>query len=367
VNPNLEGYIAINDMRIGIYDPYLDDLGGGEKYMMSIASCLSEKHKVTVFWDKKEDFDKIFERFAIDLSKVNLSENIFSPKYPFLKRALKTREFDVIIALSDGSIPLVFSRRTLIHFQSPIPKIKIDLKTRLKFLKVSKIFCNSYYTKSYIDKDFKIKTMVLYPPIDINAKDIKKENTILHVGRFRARNVGNDDYKKQNVMIDVFKDMIDKGLKGWSFILAVGLQEEDKNSFEKMQAKTKGYPIKFMINKANKELWELYSISKIYWHASGFGEDLENHPEYAEHFGISTVEAMSAGCVPVVINAGGQKEIVEDGINGFVWNTLDELRIQTMELINSSTLLEKMSKKAKIRSLDFAGGRFSQEVFSLLK
>ena len=49
-------------MRIGVFDPYLDDLGGGEKYMMSVASCLSKKHDVTVFWDRKEDFEVFKKR-----------------------------------------------------------------------------------------------------------------------------------------------------------------------------------------------------------------------------------------------------------------------------------------------------------------
>jgi glycosyltransferase involved in cell wall biosynthesis len=34
------------------------------------------------------------------------------------------------------------------------------------------------------------------------------------------------------------------------------------------------------------------------------------HPKPAEHFGISIVEAMSAGLVPVVPNTGGQTEFV---------------------------------------------------------
>ena len=59
-----------------------------------------------------------------------------------------------------------------------------------------------------------------------------------------------------------------------------------------------------------KDILNEYKLAKIYWHASGFGEDLETHPEKAEHFGITTVEAMINGLVPIVIDAGGQKEIV---------------------------------------------------------
>lgn len=34
------------------------------------------------------------------------------------------------------------------------------------------------------------------------------------------------------------------------------------------------------------------------------------HTKHDEHFGISTVEAISAGCIPVVHDSGGQKEVV---------------------------------------------------------
>ena len=39
-------------MKIGIYDPYLDDIGGGEKYMMSIAEVLSLENIVDVLLDR---------------------------------------------------------------------------------------------------------------------------------------------------------------------------------------------------------------------------------------------------------------------------------------------------------------------------
>ena len=45
----------------------------------------------------------------------------------------------------------------------------------------------------------------------------------------------------------------------------------------------------------------LYRDAKIFWHAAGMKSDETIYPELAEHFGISTVEAMSAGCVPVAL------------------------------------------------------------------
>ena len=78
----------------------------------------------------------------------------------------------------------------------------------------------------------------------------------------------------------------------------LSVNPDEEELFSQFRKSAEGFPIEFLVNKKNDELWGIYSKAKIYWHASGFGEDLEAHPEFAEHFGISTVEAMGAGAVP---------------------------------------------------------------------
>jgi glycosyltransferase involved in cell wall biosynthesis len=354
-------------MRIGIFDPYLDDLGGGEKYMMTIAQCLSKTHMVDVFWNNKDDLKVLNQRFPLDLSKVRIVPNIFSSQVSTVKRLIETRKYDVIIFLSDGSLPLVASKKLFIHIQQPLKIMQASsILDKIKIARVNGFFCNSQFTKAFIDKKFHLKTAVLYPPVGLHPKNVKKENIILHVGRFRVKNIKNEDYKKQGVMVDAFKDVVSKGLKNWRFVLAVSIQEKDKDAFEVLKKNAAGFPIEFLVNKNNDELWDIYSRAKIYWHASGFGEDLEKNPEYAEHFGISTVEAMGAGVVPVVINAGGQKEIVIEGENGFLWNSIKELQSQTLKLIKDESLLNKLSKQAVKSSKEFSAERFYQEVNNLI-
>ena len=74
-----------------------------------------------------------------------------------------------------------------------------------------------------------------------------------------------------------------------------------------------------------RELRSLFARASVYWHATGLGEDPELHPERMEHFGIATVEAMSAGAVPVAIGVAGQLEVFDDGVEGFHFHDLDEL------------------------------------------
>jgi len=356
-------------MKIGIYDPYLDDLGGGEKYMMTIAECLSREHEVNVFWNDKQDMVDLQNRFLLDLKNVTLVKNIFGSEMSFFDKIRETQKYDCLIILSDGSIPFVLSKKLFLHIQQPLESLKmLSIADRVKLLRVSGIFYNSKYTKSYNDKVLTgISSSVIYPPVAIKKIDAKKENIILHVGRFRAIHVDTGDYKKQGVMIEAFKHMTDlKLVPSWKFIVASSVHDEDKETFAKLQKSAEGYPIEFFINKTNDELWELYGKAKIYWHASGFGEDLEKHPAYAEHFGISTVEAMGAGAVPVVLHAGGQKEIVTDGENGLFWKTTGELAEQTRNLIKNQKLWEKLSENARVRAKDFSREKFDQSIKKLL-
>lgn len=356
-------------MKIGIYDPYLDDLGGGEKYMLKAAECLSSDHEVTIFWNNKKDIEDAIDRFGIDLSRIKVAANIFSPKVGFFKRVLVTKKFDSIIVLSDGSMPFSLSKKLFLHIQRPIEGAGQGFKNRLKLARVNRVFCNSYFTKGYIDRQLETDSLVLYPPIDLKPKNVKKENIILHVGRFRVvdKTVGAKNYKKQDIMLDTFKKMVKNGLKGWRFILAVSVKEDEENDFEELKRRADGAPVDFLINKTNDELWDIYSKAKIYWHASGYGEDLVAHPEYAEHFGISTVEAMGAGAVPVVINAGGQKEIVENGISGFLWDSLSDFAEKTTLLTREEKILEQMSKETKKRAHNFSGNRFCEEVKKMIE
>lgn len=356
-------------MKIGIFDPYLDTLGGGEKYMLTAASLLSENHQVSISWDTSNS-DEIRQaakqKFDIDLTRVSFMSNIFNKETSFVSRLSESKAFDLIIFLSDGSIPLV-STRLFIHFQFPVEWINgKSLLNKLKMKRVDKIICNSEFTKSFIDRKFSVSSYVLYPPADIRSKkNIKKQNIVLHVGRFGQDREGHN-YKKQDVMIDVFKKMVDNGLKQWQFVIAISVKKEDEKNLKTLKMKAQGYPIVFLENVSNSTLQEVYGKAKIYWHASGFGEDLEKHPERAEHFGMATVEAMASGAVPVVINAGGQTEIVEDKKSGFLWNSEEELISKTKNIIENESIRKEISTQAVKRAQKFSKDAFCKNLLALL-
>lgn len=356
-------------MKIGIFDPYLDTMAGGERYILSAALCLSKKHSVTVFWDSNSvsEIKKLAAyRFGFDLEPLRFADSLFSRNVPFLTRLHKSSAYDLIVYLSDGSIPFVFSKLFL-HFQTPVEWVTPTQKTRLKLSRVANIFCNSEFTKSYIDKKFSVDSSILYPPVLSvpQTENVKKENIILNVGRFGI-NAQGSSFKKQDVLAKAFKNLIDTGgLSDWKMVFVVNADEDDEKLKEFIDD-SQSYPIEVVVNPKNDILHSYYQKAKIYWHASGYGEDLTKHPDRAEHFGISTVEAMSAGCVPIVFRAGGQTEIVQTGVNGYLFEKLDELKEKTVHIGEDKKMWEKLSEGAKKRANDFSRASFCEKLSDII-
>jgi glycosyltransferase involved in cell wall biosynthesis len=141
---------------------------------------------------------------------------------------------------------------------------------------------------------------------------------------------------------------------------------EHRAYLEQIRAAAAGYPIVLHVNAPFAELQQLYSESRLFWHATGYGEDENRDPDSFEHFGITTVEAMAAGCVPVVIAKAGQIETVVSDESGLLWHTLDELQAQTRRLIGDPALAARLSAGALQRSRQFEIGAFARRVHEAL-
>jgi len=76
-----------------------------------------------------------------------------------------------------------------------------------------------------------------------------------------------------------------------------------------------------------------------------------------EHFGITIVEAMAAGCVPIVHDSGGPREIVTEDV-GFRWRDLSTAADGISKLSHDDELRQRLSVAAAARAK-----RFSSEVF----
>jgi len=214
-------------MKIGIYDPYLKTLGGGENYILTIASGLARNHSVSIFWQDPNILDEAQKRFNLDLSGVSVVQNMFVPRVSFQQKISFTRSYDVIFFVSDGSIPWLFAKKNFLIIQHPLPWVKQTVFAKLKLTRIKKILVYSDFVKKFLDKTFGKESFVLAPAIEQIAFDAKKkENVILTVGRFTE----GMNTKKQAEMIDAFKSLYDGGFKGWELVL-IGSSLKENNDF----------------------------------------------------------------------------------------------------------------------------------------
>lgn len=360
--------VSIISMKAAIYSPYLDTLGGGEKYMMTVAEVFSENAEVDVLLDKHLESigkdklkDKLSERFGLNLKKTNFILGPVGEGSDSLTRLSFLKQYEILFYLTDGSIFYPTAKKNILHIQTPlVGQPAKSLWGRLKLKGWNQIIYNSQFTKNHSEKNWPISSTVIYPPVDTaKIKPLKKKKYILSVGRFFSYLKD----KKHEVLIKAFKELYETGeIKDWSLNLAGSAGEGDKDYVEDLKNMAKGIPINFYPNIGYDDLKDLYGQSSIYWHGAGFGED---DPTRMEHFGISTVEAMAGGCVPVVINKGGQVEIM-DSESGFLWNTIDELKKYTLDLIRDEKLRVKLSEKAETRAKNFNKEIFAKKIKELI-
>lgn len=223
-----------------------------------------------------------------------------------------------------------------------------DIKGRMK--KFDTVFANSAYTQSWIKKYWNCESKVLHPPVELikNNFQIKKTNKICSVGRFFTLGHG----KKQEIMVKAFKELCDQGLKGWELHLAGGLGNEtsSQNFMKELKSQSQNYPIFFHINCSRQEIEHIYQSSKIYWHATGFGEDSQKDPIKFEHFGIAPIEAISANCLPLLFNGGGLPDTINSlGLKQkyYLFDTIPDLINKTKYLISHYQTQVKIINKTQ--------------------
>lgn len=357
---------ATKSNKVAIYDPYINTLGGGEKYLLTIAELLLGKGFQVDLYSPADSqiISKAEDRFFLNLKGLQIKPDIFKARglAHTLNKFRLSHQYQMFIFLNDGSIPFLFSKNNILHIQVPF-NLKFSLSQRLlnqlklKFYK--KVIVNSQFTKQHVDHIYGINSTILYPPIDLSSftPATNKQNIILSVGRFD--NILNA--KKQDVMLDAFIRLYQRHhLTGWKYVLIGGsiLEPKLNNYLNHLIHLASGFPVEFHINANFSTLVHYYSLSKLFWHAAGYQVEESTNPQQTEHFGMSTVEAMSAGLVPLVVNKGGQKEIVTHRQDGYLWNSVEDLIKYSQFLIGHPQKLLTMAQQARQTSQKFSKQNF---------
>ena len=199
------------------------------------------------------------------------------------------------------------------------------------------------------------RVQILYPPVDVHLyrPQPKRRPIILGVGRFQQ---GGHE-KKQREMIRLFGELVRGGLRGWELHLVGGSMTDARHVryLDACRRDAQALPVMFHVDAPADTLTELLETASIFWHATGYGE---RDPIKFEHFGISVVEAMAGGCVPVVVEKGAAAELIDHGDSGLLWRSRAEWKRHTLELVGDDALRSQLSHRAVV-----GARRFSREVF----
>jgi glycosyltransferase involved in cell wall biosynthesis len=223
----------------------------------------------------------------------------------------------------------------------------------------------SGFAQNWTRRRWDVDTQVLYPPNDLTFPVLTKEDAIVSVGRFTTTTVS----KAQAELVQMFWDRITRVSRNWTYhcLGQIGDDPADREYFARVRDAANGHPIHVEGDVDRERLKALMARSKIFWHAAGLTVDEEREPHLCEHFGIVTVEAMAAGAVPIVIGRGGQREIVRNGVDGFLCATLEEMVLHTQRLIDDQELWQRMSANARARAAEFSEERSVQGLVKLIE
>lgn len=381
-------------MKISIYnEPAGSGIGGAEFVGALLSEAFAKDHQVDLFHRSRSvTAEKLAANSNTNLQNVQLRYVDLPPNHAqilsrnpvtYYKQSQRmlaelSESYDIFVPIMHGVPPFSHAKKSALIVLFPTPTapyikpaggvdVKLALKHPAKYVFQSWVWkkrMESYQIKTAISefssewarKRWGIDCKVIYPPVNTAFDDVAKEKIILSVGRFAIEGEGHT--KKQEEMLTTYRQMNGERPLGWKYFCVGGLAATPEHQAFFDRLSVLGSDAHLKANVDWNELKSLYERASIFWHAAGYGEDQNTRPIFVEHFGISTVEAMAAGCVPVVINKGGQREIVEHGISGFLWETLDELRDYTAILMNDDGLRAKMAQAARKRAQMFSREKF---------
>lgn len=368
----IEIMLGYRKPSIGIYDHTFHLIGGGQKYGCTLAYALQDEFDITLIASREVTHQELRDWYGLDLApcKIKIVELPFFEEQNF-------REIDPLAVTRRVENPFdwisresgnydIFVNNSMLEKVYPLSNVSVIIchfpeRRRSSYFYADKytyVVHNSLYTAEWIRKKWKIDpTTHIYPPVDFLGSPSlpEKEKIILSVARFET-----GGSKQQLEMVKVFEALsrtFFEELRDWRLVLVGGSTQENPylEKIKKHLSAGTNKNIELKVNIPVSELESYYQKAVIFWHFCGFHQ---SDPALVEHFGMSIVEAMQNHCVPVVFDGGGQREIVEQGVSGFRFSSLKELKDRTLDLMRDDSLRHKLSQGAYAQ-----GMLFTREVF----
>jgi alpha-1,2-mannosyltransferase len=317
---------------VGVFSPVINWCGGAEWVTINIITALKEHgHQVIVLSDRPLDqkkFRHLFGRkvpadqemiFPLRFFKSTSYHNLYTDA---IRCSILKSKCDVLMntfsaAVLPGMDVCYFHGYPLLRRLEKFPYLREKIffspyKGFLDFykgnIKNKLLFANSKFSANAVRAEFGVEPHILYPSVSsyiLSTNDIdfqkQRKNHVVTVARISE--------EKNLQLIPYIAKLTNKEI---SYSI-VGLLDSEKtfNLISNLVKKLKlSERVKILTNIDRGELKRILLSSKVFLHTS------KNEP-----FGISIVEAMASGCIPVVHNSGGPKDFVPSSQR---FNNVDE-------------------------------------------
>lgn len=300
-------------LQVGIIHPYFRVIGGAEQSTLYLIEALKRTNHLTTLYTYHSPPISEAKNFKINLVHKTLS---FFPynyqKWKDFRKLYRNSEREDVIVISGGGLMLdkINHDNIILYCHSVFDEefefinkkfsgvngifLKMAqnlLRKKLSYIKNPKIklISNSNFSKSVMKDRYDRDSTVIYPPVDLDTYsklyDLPKTNKVLTITRISKE-------KNLDFAVNVAKET---GLK---HDIICRPNPRQMGFFNKLRQSSKNNNISWHPNTLSHEKEMALSSSKVYFHPS------------KETFGISVVEAIAAGCIPIVPNNSAHLETV---------------------------------------------------------
>ncbi len=358
------------EKKIAIVHDWLFTIGGAEKTLFSIlelikADIFTLGYDPRVFINTPLKNISIYTSFLQKIPFFKKFYRYFLPLFPITIEQFDLSNYDVVIssshAVAKGILthpdqyhicycytPIRYAWDLYFEYMKILPKFLhpllafifhyIRIWDAISSYRADKLLAISKYVARRIEKFYKLKAEVIYPPVEVNRfkLEIKKDNYYITIGRLVS-------YKRFDLIIKAFEKLPDKRL------LVIG----------------EGPELKKLKNSAPKNVEFLgripdSAVQSLLQKAKGF--------IYAalEDFGIAVVEAQACGTPVIAYGRGGVLETVQPNKTGIFFFKQEISSI--IEAINKFEKIYESFDPKYIRNwaLKFDKSRFQKEFLSII-
>lgn len=307
------------------------------------------------YYNHNENYDKENSKWAKSKPPIKITYC----HYPLVPQLLDKRDYTFLEKFIDSFSEL-----------SPHEKDVIASKTLEKYNEMMKntiILTNSNFSKKAIEKIYgvdKIKVTVIYPPVDIDkfrildatGDDINAISNILREEKDKILVISRISRPKmiENAIL-IGKVLKEKhNLYHFEINIVGNISSADKDYLRDLERSISRYNLRNNI----KIITDL-SLEELQWQLQK--SSLYLHPTPDEPFGISIVEAMSAGLIPITPNKGGGEEFVP---SQYQYSTIEDAgKIIAKILTNSNNIKYNSYIKIEKEKMKKLANKFSKQKY----